>query len=167
MTTADYWQQLPPFDHIITYSFNRELQPLLDATEAELQTARYMRQPALRRQLERLQQHAGVPLLDEAGGLHSTAGPVARLSCLDAAVTELRRILIRPVEWDVWSGCAPIYRDAVVFCDAEGRRVGVLNVCLQCAYLLPEQGEFLQRDVRVFDELRDWLRNLGHPVDEP
>ncbi|RAK70231.1 hypothetical protein [Hymenobacter edaphi] len=177
MTSAEFWQRLPPFDHIVTYSFNRgpKLQRLKQAaaelqkaTQLELLTARFMRQRALRQRLKELAQFGqrqDVPLTTAAGSFDVTASPVARFVGIDKQTERLRGILTTAVNNSLAAGCRPIFRDALVFHDSAGHLVEVLNICLQCRYLQSEAGEFIEADTSVYDQLRQLLTALGHPVE--
>ncbi|RTQ51463.1 hypothetical protein EJV47_06575 [Hymenobacter gummosus] len=176
MTSAEYWQKLPPFEYVTTYSFNRGSalqeqlranEQLIEATKQELATARYMRQAALHRQLAELEQ-AGeyIALLTPAGSISPLACPIAQSNRHPGLVERLGAILTAPVKLHMVSGCRPIYRDALVFHDAAGRIVSVLNICFQCLYLQAVNGKFLEVDVATYEQLRQLLQSLGHPISD-
>lgn len=175
MTTADYWQRLPPFDHVVTYSFNRgpRLEQLLQAAEQEMQE--------LRRQLltstgARLQQlRAAIRRCEAIGAeqdrlllttgpatFNSTATPIAQPAA--ATVAEIGALLRRPVVQRFDWMCAPVYRDALAFCTADGRLLSVLNICFQCDQLMTDVGQQVQADASVYRALKTLLQGLGHPI---
>ncbi|GAB3833485.1 hypothetical protein [Hymenobacter jeollabukensis] len=177
MTSNDYWQRLPPFDYVVTYSFNRgpKLQrlkqaaaELRQATQVELMTARFMRQRLLGQRMEELaqfDQRQDVPLTTAAGSFDITASPVTQFARTDEHTERLRSILTTPVSSNWAAGCRPVFRDALGFHDSAGHIVEVLNICLQCHYLQSESGQLIEADASVYDQLRQLLGALGHPIE--
>lgn len=178
MTSADYWQRLPPFDHIVTYSFNRgpklerleqAAEQLIASTRLELLTARFMRQPVLRRRLADLAKRNDLQMLrltDAHQAFHLTATPVALLRPTDGAVKQLQATLQLPLVNHWMAMCWPIFRDALVFYDAAGRSSSVLNICFQCSYMQDEHGQDIAADAAVFTQLKALLQRLGHPISD-
>lgn len=176
MTSADYWHQLPPFDHIITYSFNRgaklerleqAAEQLIASTRQELLAARFMRRPVLVRRLDDLAKRNDLQMLrltDEHQAFHLTATPVAVLRPADSVVTQLQATLQLPLVNHWLAMCWPVFRDALVFYDVAGRISSVLNICFQCSYMQDEHGEDIAADAAVFTQLKALLQRLGHPI---
>ena len=80
MTAGQFWE-LRQCSYLETYSFNRDPKraALIQQTQQELRTARYMRQPALRTLLERLENSRDT-LTQGLQKLHPTAICVTKIA---------------------------------------------------------------------------------------
>lgn len=63
-----------------------------------------------------------------------------------------------------WAGCVPTYRDALVFCDAQGQQLRVLNICFACYVMQTDDGTGVEADIDTYEKLRTFLIQLGHPI---
>ncbi|WP_139921572.1 hypothetical protein [Hymenobacter sp. DG01] len=176
MHTPEYWRGLT-FDYIITYSLLRgpKWKHLLEAMRHEkdisrraLLTATPAELPELRARLKRIERKNDLEtLLTTAGNqaYNITATPTDTLNRGSAEVEELGRILQTPCQDLLYLMCAPVFRDALAFYDAEHRLVGVLNVCFGCSAIQTESGQDVGADYRVYDQLRKWFQRLGHQIE--
>ncbi|TGE15825.1 hypothetical protein [Hymenobacter elongatus] len=105
-------------------------------------------------------------LTDKRRNLHPSSQLVKRLTATDPEVEELAAILQTELVDDMRWMCAPIYHDAIIFFNAENQIVSILNICLLCSSLLTGEGQDISLDFNAYPRLKDWLKKLGHPVEE-
>ena len=175
MTSGDFWRQ-QEFDYLVTYSFNRG--PKLTALKAaakecfrqtrkQLLTSSAAQLPALReklRLLERTYDLDFLTLTQENSAFHITASPIARIEKNSVVVQAFAVILQAPVINQMDWMCAPVYRDALAFYDAQHKLVSVLNICFSCDRMLTATGLEIQADTTTYDILRGYLTQLGHLI---
>lgn len=166
MTIAEFWIQ-QPFNFIATYSFNRapELPAAIQQLKDALVIARFMRQAALRHRLHRLTKSA-TTLGEELAGSYSTAVQVAIIQLESSAGQHLSDLCRRGGAQTAWAGCVPTYRDALVFCDAQGQQLRVLNICFSCSVMQTDDGTSVEADMATYEQLRAFLIQLGHPISD-
>jgi hypothetical protein len=165
MGADEFWTH-QPFSYLETYSFNRgpKRAALILQTKEELRTARYMRQPALRQVVERLE--SGFDTLTQGlHYLHPTATKVATVSYDSVQAQQLAAILSRAEKQEVYAMCWPIYRDALALYDAQGRLVRVLNICFECMNMKADTEVHVEADLATYEALRAYLVELGHPIE--
>ena len=165
MGADEFWAH-QQFSYIETYSFNRDPKRavLIQQVKEELRTARYMRQPALRRVLERLE--SGFDTLTQGlQYIHPTATKVATVSYDSALAQQLAAILCRAEKQEVYAGCVPTYRDALAFYNAQGQLLRVLNICFECMDMKADTGVHVEADLATYEALRAYLVEQGHPVE--
>jgi hypothetical protein len=177
ITIAEFWHS-QPFDYLATYSFNRglKLAALHEATTkaiAELQqsisSSRFMQQIKMMRQLNELEQqmrvgHYQKRLTNEQMIIDSTADQIALVRCNSLENKKLDAIFRALPGEVVYAGCPPTYRDALAFYDAQGQLLRVLNTCFGCLYMETNDGVSVEAGVHTYDELRNLLITLGHPI---
>jgi hypothetical protein len=105
-----------------------------------------------------------VYLTNGYGHLHPTSRLIIRLAAADPEVAELAAILQTELVDDSRWMCAPIYRDAIIFFNAENQVVSILNICLECSSLLTGEGQDVPLDFNAYPRLTEWLKKLGHPI---
>ncbi|GAA3933370.1 hypothetical protein [Hymenobacter algoricola] len=91
---------------------------------------------------------------------------IKRLTATAPEVEELAAMLQTELVDDMRWMCAPIYHDAIIFFSAENQIVSILNICLLCSSLLTGAGQDIPLDLNAHPRLKDWLKKLGHPVEE-
>ena len=177
MTTAEFISR-QDYSYIITYSLNRgEKHTRLKAAARELfkqrrkrlLTANAPELPAIRAQLRSLELIWGLdlmPLTDSAGAFQITASPIAIIKSDSTDVAQIRRFLQQPVVNSFDWMCAPVYRDALVFYDAQDKAIGVLNICFGCDRMLTHMGEEVCADTATYQGLKQVLMHLGHSIVE-
>lgn len=162
MTIKAFWEQ-QSFSSLATYSFNRgpKLAELIEHTTQELQVARFMRQPALRQQLEELKR--GHFLLTKGSTiLHSTATLVAQVRQDSVEAQQLASTFARSAGRLFYSGCVPVYRDALAFYGEQHELRCVLNICFECQHMKTDTGILVEADMATYA----FLQQLGHPINE-
>lgn len=104
-------------------------------------------------------------LLDDNGNFHFSSNKTNTFKKDEKVIMELISILkIKPQNIADWM-CAPIYRDAIVFYDLNGKIVDCLNVCLSCEHL--ETNKFhLLSDRKVYEGLLVFFKNCGHNIED-
>ncbi|MCC3160357.1 hypothetical protein LJ737_24185 [Hymenobacter sp. 15J16-1T3B] len=175
MTSVEFWQQLPPFEYLVTYSFNRgpKLQQLQHAADQEKRALRLQLLSSTGPQLQQFRaalrrceafssELLNSPLTTDGSAFNLTATPI---TTLDAAAAReigalLSRAVLRHFDWM----CSPVYRDALAFHAADGRLRSVLNICFQCDRMRTGTGHEVQADAAVYQELKTLLQRLGHPI---
>jgi hypothetical protein len=165
MTASQFWE-LQQFSYLKTYSFNRGAKrtELIRQTKENLQTARYLRQPALRQLLERLESGADT-LTQELGHLHPTAVGVATVSRNSPAGEQLAAIFRQAGQQEWYAMCWPVYRDALAFYDEQGQLLRVLNICFECHFMKADNGTHVEASESTYQALRDYLAQLDHPIE--
>lgn len=167
-TTQQFIKHLH-FDYIETYSFNRlppALQSEYDLLSKQRQTRR-LPPHEMKRFMELDQTHNGLEvLINEHVQFHPSSIKMSTIKNDDPDISHLKEILeMEIVEWLAML-CAPYYRDAIVFYNADGQIVAVLNVCLSCLHLNTGH-EDLKADFEAFDLLKKLFLKKGHPVENP
>jgi len=164
MTAGRFWE-LQQFSYVETYSFNRDPKraTLIRETKQELRAARYMRQPALRQLLERLED-GFYTLTQGLENIHPTATRVARIDQSSAQGQQLAAIFRQAGKPEGYAMCAPSYRDALAFYDAQGQLVRVLNICFECQHMQADTGSQVEAGEAVYQALYLYLAQLGHPI---
>lgn len=69
-----------------------------------------------------------------------------------------------PALWQ--AGCAPFYRDALVFYNKQDELVRVLNICFECFAMITDAKIGVEADVATYQALRSYLAAAGHPIVE-
>jgi hypothetical protein len=166
MTIRAFWEQ-QAFSYLATYSFNRgaKLAESIERATQELQTARFMRQPAMRQQLEELKRGHYL-LTKNLGALHSTATLVAQVFLASAEAQQLASAFAKSAGQVAYSGCIPAYRDALAFYNEQHELQSVLNICFECWYMKTDAGILVEADGATYNFLRKFLKRLGHPINE-
>jgi hypothetical protein len=101
--------------------------------------------------------------LTQGAAINITAVPVARLPAAECGPLAelLRRPVLDRIDWMCW----PVYRDALVFYDLQGRLMSVLSICFECERMCTKWGGDVAADVTVYQDLKILLQQLGHPVE--
>lgn len=177
MTAAEFWDQ-QEFSYLVTYSFNRgaklfalheDTVTAIEQTERELQQAPSRDQRKLSYQLRILK--ASIKgdyqktLTDEQLTFDVTAELITTIQAGTSDAAALAGLLCAPVvnQYD-WM-CAPIYRDALAFYNAQDELISVLNICFECDRLLTDTGKEIKADESAYQALRQLLVQLGHPIE--
>jgi hypothetical protein len=79
----------------------------------------------------------------------------------------IKEILQTEIEESFAFLCAPIYREALVFYDSNGRIVSLLNICLTCLDLHAAPYNRIKGDYKAFEWLRRLFQGLGHEIENP
>jgi len=176
ITATEFWTQ-QPFHQIVTYSFNRG--PKLaaphnaaDQVLAELATlppTDHLRRFKLKRQLRELQAEKEIGatqrrLFNAQGTLDSTAEQIAAIEQNSVPAEQLSQLFQRAGGEVVYAMCLPVFRDALVFNDAQGRLLRVLHVCFECLYMEASDKLNVEADILFYSQLRGLLTQLGHPI---
>jgi hypothetical protein len=166
MTAARFWE-LQQFSYLETYSFNGgpKRMALIQQVKEDLRTVRYMQQPALRQLLERLER--GLDTLTRGlEDFHPTASGVETVNRNSVLGEELSAIFHLEGKQEWYSGCVPIYRDALAFYDEQSKLLRVLNICFECYDMRADDGTHVEASEMVYQALREYLKQLGHPIEE-
>jgi hypothetical protein len=175
MTIFDYLSSFQ-FDYLQTYSFNRG-QILIDYLLAndqeiirlynQLNSASVKVKPTIEERFNRKVKNRILErLTDNRQQIHPTAVAIKKLDRQDKMVSSLFDLLSTKIE-DVpaWM-CAPVFRDAIVFYDANDQILSVLNICFQCEHMQDEQGNYVDVDSTVYKKLKILLTTWGHEIKE-
>jgi hypothetical protein len=176
---TDFWAQYP-FHQIITYSFNRgpkmvALHNAADQVLAELtdlSPTDYLRRFKLKRQLRELQAEKEIGatrrrLFSAQGLLDSTAEQIAVIEQNSTAAEQLSQVFQRAGGEVLYAMCMPVFRDALVFYDAQGRLLRVLHICFECLYMEASDRLNVEADSLFYSQLHGLLTQLGHPIELP
>ena len=145
-TTADYIYELD-FAYFRTYSFQR--------TEAHT-TSKEIQSPYLER------------ILDAEGNLSQTAVMIREINKSDETYcTALSDCLKTKIEEELLFLCAPIYRDAILFYNVANELVEGINICFECDRIESIHGAHISTDFKAFKYLKQFLLQLGHPIESP
>lgn len=165
------------FDYVETYS-------LLRGTEYELQQKMYEKEYDKLRsrkskandltiqdeeKLIRLDKLCGFTqyLVDDENQFHYSSKKTQTFASTDSKIELLKTILRTEIK-DIPSWmCAPMYRDAFVFCDNKGNIVSVLNICLSCQYMETSKFNHINGDYKTYDLLKRFFIDIGHEVEDP
>lgn len=171
----DYISSLE-FDYIETYSLQRgeiyEKEIKLLKTESDkLKVRKDKRSDFSIKEEQRLEELLSIIytgyLIDKEGEFHFSAEKTNTYRKGNTQIEKLLEALNTPVNEVPMFLCAPEYRDAVVFYDASGKIVSVLNVCLSCAYMETEMFHHINGDYETYDHLKRFFIKAGHKVEEP
>ena len=165
MTIGEFWKQ-QEFAYLVTYSFNREpkLEEAVQEAKRQLETARFMRQPEFQRKLRYLEERLG-KLTEGLIDWNPTATPIANIGNHSIASYQLADICFQAGRQEAFSGCRPIYRDALAFYNEQDELVRVLNICFQCHYLITDTGLHVEADLATYQALYSFLKSCGHPIE--
>ncbi|HEY8896251.1 MAG TPA: hypothetical protein VIM79_15595 [Niastella sp.] len=125
------------FDYVETWSFNRDD----DATMYNLVKEEHLFKPGSKRT-----------------GTFKNDHPTAE---------RIKEILLTEIENSMAFLCAPVYRDALVFYDSNGKIVSLLNICLTCLDLHAAPHNRIKGDYKAFEWLRRLFQGLGHEIENP
>ena len=100
------------------------------------------------------------------GSLDITSTLTNTIQATDSRVQALIEILSIPTVNQYHWMCRPTYRDGIIFYDADGNRVAILNICLGCDYLQLADETYLDADNTTYKRLKEWFIDLGHDVDD-
>lgn len=125
------------FDYVETWSFNRDN----EATKYDLVNEEHLFQPGSKRT-----------------GTFKNDHPTAE---------RIKEILLTEIEESMRFLCAPIYREALVFYDSNGKIVSLLNICLTCLDLHAAPHNNIRGDYKAFEWLRRLFQGLGHEIENP
>lgn len=177
ITATEFWAQQPSHQ-IITYSFNRgpKLIALHNAADqvlvelAALAPTDYLQRFKLKRQLRELQaeQEIGATrrrIFNVQGILDSTAEQIAVIEQNSVAAEQLSQLFQRAGGEVLYAMCLPVFRDALVFYDAQGQLLRVLHICFECLYMEASDKLNVEADIVFYSELRDLLIQFGHPIE--
>ncbi len=165
MTIGEFWKQ-QEFSYLVTYSFNRgpKLEEEIRRMKVELAAARFMRRPELQRRLYSLEHFSG-KLTEGLLDLHLTATIIAEMAKTSAVTQQLAAICTASTKQDCYAGCLPVYRDALAFYSEERKLLSVFNICFECYYMATDAGVHIEADNSTYQRLRDFLVQLGHPIE--
>lgn len=179
MTIVEFWNR-QQFSYLATYSFNRNsnlaaLHEAITRVAEELEqcvaSANFTQQFKVKRQLTELERQAqAMPyqkrLTNARGVIDSTADQMASIKRKSATVIQFEAIIKTTTsEINYAAGCIPIYRDAFAFYNEQDQLLQVLNVCFECLYMEADDGTMIEADVVVYDALRAFFVQLGHPIE--
>ena len=173
ISSIDYINSLT-FDYVETYSFQRgeEFEKDLMIGRTELVKLKHKQLVSTldlieQRRFEKLSELYGHTqyLMNAKGEFHPFSKRISSYGSLDSKVMTLREILRTEIK-DVprWM-CAPIYRDAIVFYNAD-KIVSTLNVCLNCEYMETSLFKHINGDIETYRSLRQFLIDCGHEVED-
>jgi hypothetical protein len=181
MSSADYINQLF-FDYIETYSFQRgeggdeNYRLLYKEYQALYKKRRLISNEGGRlskEEAKRLSETGAIAgdesfqtLIDKEGKFHHSSIKTNTFSHNHPKIQVLREILQRPVvSTNDWL-CAPVYRDAVIFYNANKNIVSVFNICLGCEYMYDTLCHDIQADATTYDLLSQFFTDIGHNVEK-
>ncbi|OCX50369.1 hypothetical protein BEL04_21525 [Mucilaginibacter sp. PPCGB 2223] len=170
--SQEYIRQLE-FDYLETYSFQRgevfELE--LENNRARfraLNDSQNKRTPDEEMEFRALLSRpvSAELLIDDNEQMHLTAVKTGSFPKLSREATMITNILkMEALNVPAWM-CAPMYRDAIVFYDANGKRASVLNICFSCEYMATGKSHLINADSNVYSQLKNLLINIGHAITE-
>ncbi|QKJ29031.1 hypothetical protein HQ865_04445 [Mucilaginibacter mali] len=106
-------------------------------------------------------------LVDDNGQFHWSAQLMRTIDKHDAATDRLKSILlIDAKEVPAWM-CAPVYRDAIVFYDANSNRISCLNICFDCDYMITDHLVYVDTDASAYVKLKALFLESGHDINSP
>ena len=164
------------FDYVETYSFQRgsdyELQQEMFEKEYNKLKSRKSKVNDLSVQdedeLTKLGKLCGFTqyLIDDINQFHYSNKKTNTFTSTDSKIELIKAILRTEVkEVPSWM-CAPIYRDAFVFYNNEGKVVSVLNICLSCQYMETTKFNYINADYKTYDLLKRFFIDIGHEVED-
>jgi hypothetical protein len=103
-------------------------------------------------------------IMNTNGQFDATADKIATVRKGTNENEEINRIVSLPLtEVPSWM-CAPFYRDALIFRTEDNQLIDTLNICFECSYMQDNQGNFIDADQKMYDELQSLLKSLGHNI---
>lgn len=174
--SADYINQLD-FDYIETYSMQRGADYDVQYKEMHKEYDRLKVRKERRNNLS-VEEEATFSklaplvtytqyLIDGKGVFHPSSTRTNTFQQEDSWVDWLRQILKTPITEIPHFMCAPVYRDAIVFYNADGTIVSTLNICLGCMYMEISPGYHINGDYETYDLLKRFFIDIGHDVEDP
>jgi hypothetical protein len=177
MTIAEFWNS-QPFDYLATYSLNRgpQLSALRETTHKAIEDlkqstapSRFLQQIKLKRHLRELEEELRIGayrkrLTNDLLVVDSTADQIALVRQGSVEAKQLAALFRALPGQVVYAACPPTYRDALAFYDAQGQLLRVLNICFGCLYMETNDGVSVEAGAHTYDELRNLLITLGHPI---
>lgn len=101
-------------------------------------------------------------LIDDKGAFHHTSQKINTFRKNSPQVKRLTHILrTEIVNVPSWV-CAPVYRDAVVFFNAQHHIVSALNICLSCEHMAVAPFSVIEADEYAYRLLRHFFAEIGH-----
>jgi hypothetical protein len=79
----------------------------------------------------------------------------------------IKQILQTEIEFSQAYLCAPVYREALVFYDENGKVISIFNICLTCLDLHADPHYRIKGDYKAFEWLRRLFQELGHKIENP
>lgn len=175
---SEYIQHLD-FAYLKTYSgFSQEIfdirQARYEQTIAELrqriETASPQKQKILSEKMDatrlrwEIEQFDFQEIVGPDGMLNDHAIAIAHLPRESPAAHRIMDILTVPFrEQDLWM-CPPVFRDAIVFYNADHSMAGMVYICFSCGHLADYQRQLFETDNTIFPLLRSELKSLGHKI---
>lgn len=101
-------------------------------------------------------------LVNEQGAFHHTSQKICTFTRKDPQIKQLVDILLTQVENVPSWVCSPVYRDAVVFYNAQGAIVATLNICLECEHMAIAPFSEINADEQAYRLMRSFLAEIGH-----
>ena len=162
------------FDYVETYSFQRgklyEESNSSNKSEYEKLKQRKLRKNDLsdfqELKLNELKNLVGYTqyILNDKGEFHSSSKKINTFKSTDQQAIDLKNILKTKIQ-DIpnWM-CAPIYRDALVFYNKNGKIVETLNICLSCQYMETKMFNYINGDFITYDLLKHFFIEAGHVI---
>jgi hypothetical protein len=97
--------------------------------------------------------------------LDSTAEQIAVIEQNSALAEQLSQLFQRAGGEVLYAMCMPVFRDALVFYDAQGQLLRVLHICFECLYMEASDKLNVEADAVFYSQLRKLLIQLGHPIE--
>lgn len=176
-TVAEFWQQ-QTFAYLETYSFNRgpksaeeyeRLSQEIAVIKEALASGRPMLRSKASRQLRDLEEEITGNkynlLLTKDVLFHFSTRQIANLAVDALATKQLAGIALHATAQEGYAMCPPIYRDALVFRDAQGEQLQVLNICFECLSMATNDKQLVEANFATYDLLKAVLIDLGHPIE--
>jgi len=175
MTINSYIESLD-FDYIKTYSgfrgeefekFRKKCKEKIDVLEETIKTARFMQQAVIQKEISNLHQEIMVHnlrVIDKDGTLHPSTKVIAHAQKENQLVKNIIQALMHHPRPNV-SGCAPVYRDAIVFYSNENKIMGILHCCFSCSRIQNDDRKNFKLDSRSYSMMKNILRKVGHPIE--
>ncbi|MDR6762626.1 hypothetical protein J2Y38_002837 [Flavobacterium sp. 2755] len=173
-SSIDFISDLP-FDYVETYSFQRgelyEESNSSNKSEYEKLKQRKLQKNDLsdfqELKLNELKNLVGYTqyILNDKGEFHPSSKKINSFKSTDQQVIDLKNILKTKIQ-DIpnWM-CAPIYRDALVFYNKNGKIVETLNICLSCQYMETKMFNYINGDFITYDLLKHFFIEAGHVIE--
>lgn len=106
-------------------------------------------------------------ILDEDQRLNPTATMIREVRRTDEQCATLLQHLKTEIEEELLWLCSPIYRDAILFYNAQDELVEGINICLECDRIETIRKEHITTDFKTFKYLKQFLLQLGHDIENP
>ena len=172
---CDYWKEVD-FHYLKTFSglrgkknqqFIIQTQKKISELKNELDSARFMRQGQIQKQIERLEYEInGLNsfLVGTDGSLHQTTELIIEKKQKDPFIEKLDLLFSKKCENPFATLCVPIFRDAIVFYSKTNEIIGILHLCFECGKIKDENRNSLEVDFNIFEELELLFKGIGHPI---